>query len=107
MKASEADRHLDRAYATLEEVAPDRIAGFIRWLHAPSSRWVRLPLGFALVALSFFAYLPIIGIEWLPIGLLLLAQDIPILRKPVARGFVWLEAKWLALRQWWRRRRDR
>jgi hypothetical protein len=46
-------------------------------------------------------------VELIPIGLLLLAQDVPFLRKPVARGTLWLERKWRALRRWWRERRGR
>jgi hypothetical protein len=38
----------------------------------------------------------------LPIGLLLIAQDVPFLRGPVARLTLWLERKWAALRRWWK-----
>ena len=54
-----------------------------------------------------FWYLPVIGIEWLVVGLLLLAQDVPFLRGPVARFTLWLEAQWCRLKRWWRRRRAR
>ena len=39
----------------------------------------------------------------LPVGLLLIAQDVPFLRKPVGRAMVWLERKWVALRRRWKR----
>jgi hypothetical protein len=45
----------------------------------------------------------VLGIEMLPIGLLLIAQDVSFLRRPVGRGTLWLEHKWLALRRRWRR----
>jgi hypothetical protein len=31
----------------------------------------------------------------LPLGLILIAQDIPILQKPIARMLGWIERKWL------------
>jgi hypothetical protein len=49
--------------------------------------------------------MPIIGIEWLPLGLLLLAQDLPFLRKPVGRLILFLISRWRRLLAWWRVRR--
>ncbi|HEY0939611.1 MAG TPA: hypothetical protein VGE08_05905 [Steroidobacter sp.] len=56
---------------------------------------------------SFFWFLPVIGVEFFPIGLLI-AQDVPFLKKPVARGMLWFEDRWIALRRKWRAaRRER
>jgi hypothetical protein len=49
--------------------------------------------------------MPIIGIEWLPLGLLLLAQDLPFLRKPVGQLILFLIRQWRRLLAWWRARR--
>jgi len=98
---------LDRAYDILERETPDWLTRAIRWLRSPASRWVRIPLGLALIAGSFLAILPVFGVEMLPIGLLLLAQDIPGIRGPVARMTLWLELRWLRLRRWWAQRRRR
>ena len=104
-RQQEAQAKLDRAYEVLEEHAPDRIARAIRWLRNPEGRKVRLPLGIALVLVSFAGpVMPIVGIEWLPLGLLLIAQDVPPLRGPVADMTLWAEAKWL---RWRQRRRQR
>ena len=62
------------------------------------------PILICIVA-SFFWFLPVIGVEFLPIGLLLIAQDVPFLRRPVARLMLWLEERWRALRRRFRRRR--
>jgi hypothetical protein len=43
--------------------------------------------------------LAVVGIELLPIGLLVIAVDIPFLQKPVARAVLWLERKWIYLRR--------
>jgi hypothetical protein len=48
------------------------------------------------------SFLPILGLWMLPLGILLLAQDIPFLRRPKGRALVWLERRWA---RWKRRRR--
>ena len=102
---SEGRKELDRAYEGLEEELPDRMVRAIRWLRDPDSRWIRLPLGVLFIIGGLLWFLPVLGIELLPIGLLLIAEDVPFLRKPVARGMIWLEGKWVALRRWWKSKR--
>ena len=34
----------------------------------------------------------------LPLGLMLIAQDLPFLQKPLVKAFKWVEAKWLWLK---------
>lgn len=89
---------LEEALDVLESEAPDRITRLIRWLRSPQSRWVRVPLGILCIIASFFWFLPVIGVELFPIGLLLIAQDVPFLRGPAAKLLLWLEDKWCALR---------
>ena len=101
----EGQERLDRAYDVLERETPDRVCRAIRWLRQPSARWVRLPLGILLVIGGFLGFLPILGVELIPVGLLLIAQDLPPLRKPVANATLWLEDRWIDLRRWWRRKR--
>jgi hypothetical protein len=54
---------------------------------------------------SLLWFLPVLGIEFLPLGLLLIAEDVPFLRKPVGRAMLWLEQKWLTLKSWWQLKR--
>jgi hypothetical protein len=54
----------------------------IRWLRRPSSRWVRVPIGVLFIGGSFLAILPFFGLWMLPLGLMLLAEDVP----PLQRG---------------------
>lgn len=49
---------------------------------APRARWVRVPAGVVLMCGGFLGFLPILGFWMLPLGLLLLAIDIPLLRRP-------------------------
>lgn len=75
---------LDEALNVLEKEAPERITRIIRWPQ-PESRWKRVPLGILCIIASFFWFLPVVGIEFFPIGLLLIAQDVPFLRRPAAK----------------------
>lgn len=96
---------LNLAYDQLEAALPARAARVLRWLRRPEARWVRIPAGLLCIAAAFFWFMPVIGLEWAPVGLLLLAQDIPFLRKPVGLLILMLLAGWRRLRHWWRRRR--
>ncbi len=100
----EGQRVLDQAFDGLEQEVPDRVCRAIRWLRNPKSRWVRLPLGALFILSSVLWFLPVLGIEFLPLGLLLIAQDVPFLRKPVGYLTLWLEHRWLALKHWWQGR---
>lgn len=98
---------LDLAYDGLERDTPDRVSRAIRWLRDPAHRRVRLPIGIVLIITGFFGFLPVIGFEFIPLGMLLIAQDIPVLREPVGRFTLWLEEKWHYVRDKWRRWRQR
>jgi hypothetical protein len=76
---------LNQAFDRLERMLPATAAHVLHWLHAPESRYIRIPLGILCIIASFFWFLPVIGLEYLPIGLLLIAQDVPVMRKPVGR----------------------
>lgn len=73
---------------------PDKPARFLRWLRKPSSRLLRIPLSLLLMIGGVFSFLPVLGLWMLPLGFILIAQDIPILEKPVAKSIDWLKRKW-------------
>jgi hypothetical protein len=89
--AAEIDRH----FAWFEARLSPRLAKFVGWLRRPSSRLVRIPLAILLVVGGVFSFLPILGLWMLPLGLLLIAQDVPFLQKPLARMLGWIERKWI------------
>jgi hypothetical protein len=95
-------KELDEGFEHLETGAPDRISRAIRWLRDPKARWVRLPVGILFILGGLRWFLPVVGIEMLPIGLMPIAQDVPFLRKPVGRAMIWLERKWVELRRRWK-----
>jgi hypothetical protein len=49
--------------------------------------WARVPIGVALISGGVLGFLPLplVGIWMLPVGLALLAHDIPTMRRPMAR----------------------
>jgi hypothetical protein len=101
------DDALEEAFERLGRMLPKPAARALRWLHDPESRFVRLPLGILCIIASFFWFLPVIGLEFLPIGLLLIAQDVPFLRRPAGRFMLRLLDAADRMKQWWRDRRSR
>lgn len=101
---SDGKRELRLAFRRLEQEAPAWLAATLRWLRHPKSWIVRIPVGILLMLGGVFSILPGLGIWMLPLGLLLLAADIPFLRRPVARFTVWSADQWARLRAWWARR---
>jgi hypothetical protein len=52
-------------------------------------------LAILLIAGGFFSFLPILGLWMLPLGLVLFAQDVPMLQGPTAKMLGWIERKWI------------
>lgn len=103
--ALDGQQTLDRAYEALERELPAGACRVLRKVRSPEARWFRWPLAVLLIIASMFWFLPVIGIELLPIGLLLIAQDVPFMKRPVGLGILWLLERWLRLKAWWRRRK--
>jgi hypothetical protein len=105
MDTSKSMRHesgravLRQAFRRLEHEVPGKVARVLRSLRHPDSRWVRIPAGILLILGGIFSILPFLGLWMLPLGLLLIAYDIPILQKPVGRFTLWAVHKWAAFRQ--------
>jgi hypothetical protein len=90
---------LRRAFKSLEREVPGKVAWTIRNLRHPHAHWMRIPAGALLVVGGVFSFLPFLGIWMLPLGLLLIAYDVPFLREPVGRFTIWSTRKWAAIRQ--------
>ena len=78
-----------------------RLHGLTERLMADHARWIRIPAGILLILGGFAAILPLFGLWMLPIGLALLAVDLPMLRPGVTstliRGRRWSDGM---LRRW-------
>jgi hypothetical protein len=96
---------LDRAFDELERVAPSRLSRMIARVRKPEARMVRIPLGVLCMMGSLLWFLPVLGLWLLPLGLLLVAQDLRFLRRQVGRMTLHLLDRWVRLRKWWARRR--
>jgi len=96
-RTPDLDEQLDR----LEGVCPAYLAKTIHFLRKPSLFWLRMTAGVLLIIGSLFWVLPIFGLEMFPIGLMLLAIDVPLLRGPVARMIAWIENKMLGVIELW------
>ncbi len=97
---------LRRAFRHLEQEVPQSVARVIRRLRHPKAAWFRIPVGVLLVAGGIFSILPLLGIWMLPLGLLLIAYDVPFLRAPVGRFTIGTAQRWAKFRQWLKRKRD-
>jgi hypothetical protein len=65
----------------------------IRWLRRPEARWLRIPAGLFFILGGFAAILPVFGLWMLPLGLLLLAEEVPALRRASDRLLAWIERR--------------
>ena len=59
----------------------------------PGAVWVRVPLAILLLAGGLVGFLPILGFWMVPLGLALLALDLPFLRRPLAKFLGWVNRK--------------
>lgn len=88
--AQQREQRLERFISRL----PRPLQPGVRWLRRPSSRWVRLPAGVLLIAGGILSILPLLGIWMLPLGLILLAEDIALLRRTRDRFLGWIERRY-------------
>ncbi len=75
---SHLKEELDEHLARFERRLPEGFRGFVRWLRKPGSGWTRIPLGIVLILCGFVGFLPILGFWMVPLGLLVLAIDVPL-----------------------------
>ena len=81
-----------------------RMPGWIRraivWLRRPQAYWLRVPAGVLLILGSVLSILPIFGLWMLPLGVLLLAENVKALQRVVDRMLEWIERRhprWMGL----------
>lgn len=67
---------------------------FFGWLVRPQAKWVRLPLGCVLIAGGVLGFLPILGFWMVPLGALLIGEDIPPVRRATLRALGRVQRWW-------------
>ena len=101
IRAWREERRLDRQFWMLSKNIP--LIGGPMGAVRPGGRasLLRIPVGLALIVGGVFSFLPGLGLWMLPLGLLLLAVDVPVLRRPAStmtiRGRRYLQRK----RRYW------
>jgi len=88
----------DIRVATLLPRLPNRVRTAIEWLRMPSSRWLRIPCALLLMLGGVFSILPILGLWMLPLGLALLAEDVPGIKPSLERAACWCVRTWHQVR---------
>ena len=100
-------RDLDKAFDQLEDELPDGVSRALEWLRSPKSRWVRASRWHCCDRLEL---LLVSACDRRPPPAARSAAaraGCAVLRCPLARFTLWLEAQWCRLKRWWRRRRAR
>ena len=81
---------------------PEWLASAVAWLRKPSHRIVRVISAFLLILGGVFSILPVLGLWMLPLGLGLMAEDMPGMKPGLERSAVWLGAKCRRVKARWR-----
>lgn len=100
MADNKAARRFARVLDRIEAGVPKTLGRALGALRRPGAMPLRVPVALLLVTGGVFSFLPVLGLWMLPLGLLLLAIDVAILRGPLAVGII-------RLRRWWAKRRRR
>ena len=97
------ERRFQRQFHALERLIP-ALRGPMSTLRKDSWFPIRFPIALLLIVGGVFSFLPILGIWMLPLGLLLLAVDLPILRGPISVLVIRARRKARLLAQRWKRK---
>ena len=91
--ASDAAAQRERRLDQLIDLLPKSWRSTAQWLRHPSQRWLRICVGVLLIVGGLLSILPLFGLWMLPFGLVLLAEDIPALRRALDRILEWIERR--------------
>ena len=100
MTDATAKAELDRYFDWIEQHLPSWLGRFLHWLRQPSMLIARILVCMLLIVGGILSFLPILGFWMLPLGLMIIAQDLPFLQSPLVRVFQWVERRW----ENWRRK---
>ncbi len=95
-KSDPNEAPLERLLAAL----PTSVRRGYEWVCQPKLIWLRVPLAMLLIAGGFLGFLPILGFWMVPLGILLVAEDVPFLRRPTITVLG-------AVQGWWDRKRGK
>jgi hypothetical protein len=84
-------RELNLYLDAIGKYLPARFCRMVIWLRRPSRLPVRILVSLLLVVGSLLSFLPVLGLWMLPLGLIILSQDLPMLQRPLLRAFQWAD----------------
>lgn len=90
----EARPDLNDELDRLQERMPHPVARVMKKVRSPEAKPYRIPIGVVLTAGGVVGFLPILGFWMVPLGLAVIAQDVPVMRPPLARGIAWINRNW-------------
>lgn len=92
-------RELNLYLDAIGKYLPARFCRMLIRLRRPT-RWpARVGVSLLLVVGGLLSFLPVLGLWMLPLGLIIISQDLPILQRPLLRMFQWAD-RWTKA---WRR----
>lgn len=91
-------RRFDRQFNSLARFLPG-----IQKLRTPGWAMVRLIAAILLIIGGILGMLPVLGFWMIPLGLLVLAIDVPVLQAPLSAGIIRGRRRLTLLRRQWRR----
>ena len=103
---SNGERRFQRQFDAIERLVPP-LRGPMSRLRRNSWFPIRFPIALVLICGGVFSFLPVLGVWMLPLGLLLLAVDLPILRGPISVAIIRCRRtgrRWLRRWRAWRSR---
>jgi len=77
----------------LTQRVPTWARRIIKSASRPDAAWLRIPLAVGLMVGGVLGFLPVLGFWMLPLGIALLALDLPFLRGPLARFMAFINRK--------------
>jgi hypothetical protein len=90
---STARRELNRYLERLGAYLPDWLCRTVKWLRNPDRFIARILVSLVLVLGGLFSFLPVLGLWMLPLGLIIISQDLTFLQRPLVRLFRWTEGQ--------------
>lgn len=99
------DRRFDRQFEALVRAVP-ALRGPVSALRREGWWIIRLPLALVFIVGGLLSFLPLLGVWMLPIGLLLLAVDLPRLRGPISAVMIRSRHRIGRWRRRWQARRE-
>jgi hypothetical protein len=87
-----ARSRLTRQFQLIERRFPG-LGRYVAWVRADRARLIRIPIALLLLVGGIFSFLPFLGLWMLPLGLMLLALDLPFLQGPVSAAVIRLRRR--------------